>query len=85
MTPDELQDAIATLQRDLAETMLELGETRRRVLVLEEAREAERLKRGRGTGRFRTGYRDARGAYPWEPGDEPAEVTIGRMRGGGGQ
>lgn len=56
MTPDELQDAIATLQRDLRETMLELGETRRRVLELEQAREAENMKRGRGTGRFQTAY-----------------------------
>lgn len=56
MTPDELQDAIATLQRDMAETMLELGETRRRVLVLEEARDVERIKRGRGPGRFQASY-----------------------------
>jgi len=61
MTPDELQDAIATLQRDMAETMLELGETRRRVFELEKAREAEQQKRGRGTGRFQTGYVDVLG------------------------
>jgi len=54
MTPDELQDAIATLQRDLKETMLELGETRRRVFELEKAK----WPKPKEPPRFQTAYGD---------------------------
>ena len=56
MTPDELQDAIDTLQRDLAETMQEMGDLGSRIWQLEHARDINHQKRGRGTPRFQTGY-----------------------------
>ncbi len=49
MTTDEMRDAIAALQDDLAEL-------RRRVWELEQARDVRLAKRARGTSRFRAGY-----------------------------
>ena len=42
MTRREMQDAITMLKRDLAETMLELGNVRSRVWDLETAREVDK-------------------------------------------
>jgi len=78
MTPDELQDAIATLQRDMKETMRELGETRRRVLVLEEAN----APRPKEPPRFQTGYEPAEGwvSHPIGDTNPPATTTTNADR-----
>lgn len=61
MTRREMRDAIVTLQRDVVEAAEELASVRRRVGELERAQDAERRKRGRGTGRFQTAYRERYG------------------------
>ncbi len=56
MTIDEMRDAIAALKRDLAEVVEDLAEVQSRVRELEQARDVEHAKRGRGTSRFQSGY-----------------------------
>ena len=30
----------------------------------------------------KNGFENAKGVFPWQPGDEPSEITIRRLRGG---
>ena len=53
----EMRDAIAALQSDLAETLRELGELRSRVWELEQARTLDRVAaRHPGAKNFQAGY-----------------------------
>ena len=58
MTRREMIDAILALQRDLAETMHELGDVRYRLWRVEQARGAERPNSTGRPGRFGTAYGD---------------------------
>ncbi len=54
--PDEIQDTIATLQRDMREMINEVGDLGSRVWQLEQHKAAARPNGGRRPSRFQDGY-----------------------------
>ena len=65
MTRREMIDAILILQRDLRETMRELGDVRSRVWQLERERDIKRPNGGRRPGRFQSLTAHAGDMKPW--------------------
>jgi len=74
MTPCEMQDAIATLQRDMKETMREVGDLGYRVFQLEKAN----WPKPKEPPRFQTGYAG------YEPRRGAGERPAGQRWGGSG-